>query len=173
MGVQRDGAGANPEGRKVAVCERVPVVAEKSVGRRRSKGRDAVKQSKASSVEERRGGVGSADPATPRRELELLQVSKVTSSAEERAGGGGGGGGRAGRQEEAARPVKSIYTGFESSKVIKMEQTSQPRSVHTPHLHVCIYVHVCLYTGACHTCTNPAVSGSEKYGTNACESIDL
>lgn len=66
----------------------------------------------------------SPPPANAGKEPTLLQVSKVTSSADERkhqrqvSNGASNGNGKS---------VKNIYTGFESSKVIKMEKTTQPR----------------------------------------------
>ena len=69
------------------------------------------------------GEKGKSPPAKAGKETTLLQVSKVTSSADEgnhRHISNGASNGN-------AKCVKNIYTGFESSKVIKMEKTSQPR----------------------------------------------
>lgn len=69
----------------------------------------------------------SAPSKSAGEEMTLLQVSKVTSSADEVEGR------RFGRDHMetagvvAVKRVKSIYAGFEVSKVIRMERTVQPR----------------------------------------------
>lgn len=104
-----------------------------------SKQKGKVKLSKVSQLS---GGEEAIDgrqegKSAAKKDSTLLQVSKVTSSSaahEEGRGtpghapvamdrvegnGGGGGGGN--------NHAKNLYTGFEASKVLKMERTCQPR----------------------------------------------
>lgn len=70
------------------------------------------------------GNAAIQSPPKAGKEVTLLQVSKVTSSSsadEEKR--------HALDSNRAVKCVKNIYTGFEASKVIRMERTSQPRLV--------------------------------------------
>ena len=114
-----------------AVCERVPVLSEKaSSDKKAGKRSDATKLAKVtpiSGVEESDGLSRDGAPASSkvRGEVTLHHRSPRVSR--------GSGSAKSGDVEERTTPgseakhVKSIYEGFEFSKVIKMEQTSQPR----------------------------------------------
>lgn len=116
----------------VAVCERVPVLSEKtSLDKKAGKKGDEAKLRKValvSSVQEEKDTL-SRDGGSASLKLKGEVTLHRSPQASRGSGSAKGSNAKSGSVEEIneARHVKSIYEGFELSKVIKMEQTSQPR----------------------------------------------
>lgn len=120
-----ENTGESDGSRPVAVCQRVPVLTEKksmTKKKRKTGGVNLTKVSPLSTGYE--GGVsnGIIQDASLKAKGEVTLISP-----QEGRGLKGGVTSPAQVQGSPVRPVKSIYAGFESSKVIKMEQTSYPR----------------------------------------------